>query len=370
MKLICNRAKLVESINIVSKAIGSKTTMPILECCLLTAADGGFKLMANDTELAIETHKIEADVQEEGSVALDSRVFFDIVRRMPGSDIAINVDEKRLAVIKSDKAEFKILGMNPEEFPALPEVEKINDISLPSAELKNMIRQTIFSVSQDISKPVLCGELLEIDRDYVKLVSSDGFRISLKKYNFKGNADNEVKVVIPGKTLGEVGKILTADDESVTKLYIADKHILFETQNCTIVSRLLEGNFINYDRVFTKEGETIIVVDRTSLLESIDRASLISRDTKKSPVRLRMEDGCIIVTSNTEMGAAYEEVVVEQDGPDMEIEFQPRYLTDALKVIDDQKVIMEFTSSNLPCIIKPEGSEDHIYLVLPLRMRR
>ena len=370
MKLTCSKSKLVESINIVSKAIGSKTTMPILECCLLTVESDGFKLMANDTELAIETHKVEADIQKEGSVALDSKVFFDIVRRMPGSEITISVDEKRLALIKSDRSEFKILGMNPEEFPSLPEVEKINSINLPAAELKNMIRQTIFSVSQDISKPVLCGELLEIDSNYVKMVSSDGYRISLKRYGYKGDAANAEKVVIPGKTLGEVGKILPSDDESVTKIYISDKHILFETLNCTIVSRLLEGNYINYDRVFTKEGETIIVVDRTSLLESIDRASLISRDTKKSPVRLKMEEGCMVITSNTEIGAAYEEIAVEQDGPDLEIEFHPRYLSDALKVMDEQRVIMEFTTSNLPCVIKPENNEDHIYLVMPLRMRR
>ena len=368
MRIICAKNMLVENINIVSRAVTGRASQPILECCLLTAVNGSFKLMANDMEMAIETKDIKAEVLENGAVALDSRVFFDIVRRLPDDSVEIHVDEKNLAVIKSGKSEFKILGMNSEEFPALPEVEKEHTYSLPSHELKDMIRQTIFSVSQDISKPVLCGELLEIDKTCAKLVSVDGFRISLRKFDFESGG-KDVKVVIPGKTLNEIGKILPVEADSVTSFYVTDKHILFELENCIVVSRLLEGEFIKYDNMFTKETETTVNIDRRDLLDCIERATLISRDSKKSPVKLKIAEGHIVVTSNTEMGTSYEEIGAEQDGPDLEIAFNPRYLTDVLKVLDYERISMEFSTALSPCVIEVEGSEDYKYLVLPLRLR-
>jgi DNA polymerase-3 subunit beta len=324
--------------------------------------------MANDMEMAIETKGLEAEVLENGAVALDSRVFFDIVRRLPGDSVEVYADDKNLAVIKSGKSEYKILGMNPEEFPALPEIEKEQSYSLPAPELKDMIRQTIFSVSQDISKPVMCGALLEIDKNCAKMVTVDGFRISLRKLDFE-NSGKDAKVVIPGKTLNEIGKILPVDANCVTSLYITDKHVLFDLENCIVVSRLLEGEFIKYDNMFTKETETTVNVDRRDLLGCIERATLISKDSKKSPVKLKLADGRVEVTSNTEMGASYEEIDVEQDGTDLEIAFNPRYLTDVLKVLDYERIAMEFSTALSPCVIKVEGSEDYKYLVLPLRLR-
>ena len=367
MRIVCAKNILAENISVVSKAIGSKTTMPILECCLLTAS-GGFRLMANDMEMAIETKEIEADILEEGSVALDSRVFFDIVRRLPGSNVEIYSDSKNLTVIKSGKSEFKIMGMNPDEFPALPTVETDKCCKIPSVELKNMIRQTIFSVSQDTSKPILCGELLEIEENCIKMVSADGFRISMRKYDFD-NDGISAKVVIPGKSLSEISKILPTDSDSITTLYITDKHILFDLENSTVVSRLLEGEYINYKMMFSKEAETFVNIEKSVLLESIERATLISRDSKKSPVKLKLDDGQIIITSNTEMGASYEEVSAEQDGPGLEIGFNPRYLTEVLKVLEVSRVILGFTTPLSPCVIKTEGSDDHGYLIAPLRLR-
>jgi len=368
VRIICSKDLLVENINIISRVVSSRATQPILECCLLAATNGSFKLMANDMEMAIETKGIEADIIEEGSIALDARVFFDIVKRMPGDSVEIHVDDKNLALIKAGKSEFKILGMNSEEFPPLPEVEKSDVYNLPSLELKNMIRQTIFSVSTDISKPVLCGELLEINENCVRLVSVDGFRISLRKLDFNNNGQS-AKVVIPGKTLNEISKLLSVDAESTTSLYITDKHILFELEGCTVVSRLLEGEFIKYENMFSKDAETFINVDRSDLLECIERSTLISKDSKKNPVKLKLTEGHIVVTSNTEMGASYEEVNTEQDGPDLEIAFNPRYVTDVLKALDYERVTMEFSTALSPCVIKVEGSEDYKYLVLPLRLR-
>ena len=368
MKIICSRSALAEGLNIASKAVGSKASMAILECCLLTADGAGFRVTANDTEMAIETKPIEADILEEGAVALDSKVFFDIVRRLPGASVEITVDEKNVTIISSDKARFKILGYPAAEFPGLPEVdENAAGYTMPSNEFKNMIRQTIFSVSQDPSKPVLCGELLEITGGMARIVSVDGFRISLRKYTI-GDGPN-MKVVIPGKTLNEISKILPSDADAEIRFYTTDRHIVFDMENALVVSRLVEGEFINFENMMVKEGDTTITVGRAKLLDSIERAALISRDAKKSPVKLKIEDGQIFITSNTEMGTSYEEVTANQDGANLEIAFNPRYITEILKVLECEFVTMKFNTPLSPCIIRVEGDDSYEYLVLPLRLR-
>jgi len=375
MRIICGKSALVEGINIASKAVSAKASMPILECCLLTAkrndsGDGSFTLMANDMELAIETKPIEADILEEGSVALDSRMFFDIIRRLPGNAVEITSDDKNLTVIRSDKSEFKVLGHDGGEFPVIPDLGDDDEkfYTMPAAEFKNMIRQTIFSISTDISRPALCGELLDIDEDSVKMVSVDNTRLSLRKYDFD-NAVGPAKVIIPGKTLNEISKILPADTDATISFRATDKHILFNLDSSVVVSRLLEGDFINYENMFANQPETKIAVDRAELLECIERASLISRDTKRSPIKLKFEDGQIIITCNTEMGTSYEEITVEQDGPGLEIGFNSKFITDVLKVLEHDRVVLELTSSLSPCIIKVEGSDEYKYFVLPRRLR-
>jgi DNA polymerase-3 subunit beta len=322
--------------------------------------------------MAIETSALESEVLEEGSVALDIKVFADIVRGLPGPNIEISVDDKNLTTIKSGRSEFKILGMNPEEFPALPKVSKSQAYKISSAVFKNMIRQTVFSVSQDASKPVLCGQLLDIKEDNIKMVSVDGFRISLRSWTLESSGENsnlDVKMVVPGKTMSELSKILPADSDTMLDFYYTSQHVLFDLGSCVAVSRLLDGEFINYENMFVSEATTAITLNRNEAMESIERATLISRDSKKSPVKLKIENSTVAISSNTEMGASYEEVAALQDGPDLEIAFNPRYLTDVMKVLDAEKITMSFTSSLSPCIIKVEGSEDYKYLVLPLRLR-
>jgi len=372
MRIICGKSALAEAINIASKAVSSKASMPILECCLLTAREdsGGFKLTANDMELAIETKAIEADILEEGTVALDSRMFFDIIRRLPGDSVEIVSDEKNLTVIRSDKSEFKILGFDGAEFPAIPDIgeEKAKDYSMPAVEFKNMIRQTIFSVSTDVSRPILCGISLEIDENTIKMVSTDGHRISLRKYDADDTLE-PVKVVVPSKTLSEISKILPADADVMMSFHITNKHILFDLENTIVVSRLVDGEFISYENMLNRECETKTIVERAELLECIERASLISRDTRQSPIKLKIEDGQIIITCNAEMGTSYEEVAVEQDGPGLEIGFNGRYIADVLKVLDYERIEMEFSTPLSPCVIRIEGNEECTYLVVPRRLR-
>lgn len=368
MKIICERSLLLDYINIVLKAVSNRTTLPILECILLVADESGFRLVGNDLELGIETKQIKAEIIEQGSVALDSKIFSDIIRRMPGEQISISSDNKNITVIKSNKSEFKILGQNGGEFPFLPQVEKESEYTIPAKSLKEMIHQTIFSVAVNDSKAVMTGELLEIKDNQIKMVAVDGFRISLCVQNIK-TENIDVKCVIPAKTLNELSKLFGGDDASTTQIYFTSKHILFETDNCIIVSRLLEGDFINYENVFTDEYTTLITIDRDLLLDGLERASLISKDAKKNPVKLNISGDTLVITSNTEAGTSYDELPIELDGIDIEIAFNPRYLIDALKVMDDEKLTMQFTTPLSPCIVKGLENETYKYLVLPLRLK-
>ena len=377
MKIVCARNILAENLNIVSRAVASRSAMPILECCLITAYDGVFRLMTNDMDMSIETIDIPADMTQRGSIALEAKVFFDIVRRMPGKDIEISVDEKNITKIKSGISEFKILGSNPEEFPPLPEgVVGLNTentsgyFGIPASNLRDMIRQTIFSVSTDQSKPTLCGELLEIGENYLRMVSVDGFRISLRGFEGEFPVSSQKKAIVPAKTLSEINKILQNSEEEI-QVFVASNHMVFKFEHSTIVSRLLDGEFIKYENMFSSDTGTKIWVERAKLLESVDRATLISRDAKKNPVKLKLEDGVIVITSNTELGASYEEVEVRQEGAGLEIAFNPRYLTDILKAVDEEEILMRFTGSLSPCIVEPVEDilGEYKYLVLPLRLR-
>jgi len=368
MKISCPKNLLLEGLNTVAKAVSSRATTPILECVLLTANENGLKLTANDLELTIETNFIDCEVIKDGSVALDAKIFNDIARAMPGSHIEISADEKNLTVIKSGKTEFKVLGMSAAEFPELPIVDKVSTYTIPANEFKNMIRQTAFSVSQDPSRPILCGQLLDIRGDNITIVSVDGFRVSLRK-SMLHSSEGDIKMVIPSKTMNEVGRILPTDNDININFYATDKHVLFELEKCTIVSRLLEGEFINYENMFMTDTTTLLTAERAALMDSIDRATLISKDSKKSPVKLRIDDSLITISSNTEMGTSHEELSVIQDGPDIEIAFNPKYLTEVMKVLDSEKITISLTSSLSPCVIKVENSDDYKYLVLPLRLR-
>jgi DNA polymerase-3 subunit beta len=382
MKIICSKNLLVEGLNLVSKAVGVRTAQPILECCLLVAGEDGLKITANDLEMAIETRPVLSEIIEAGSIALDHKVLLDIVRGLPGPQVEISACDKNLATIKSEKSEFKIFGSNPEDFPGLPDVvmpesgqtegdesTKNKYYTISSAQFKNMIRQTVFSVAIDNSKPVLCGQLFDIRGDVIQLVSVDGFRISLRKWTLDGDTEGDIKMVVPGKAMDEISKILSADSDVNINFYYTDKHILFDLNNCIVVSRLLEGEFINYENMFTSESTTLITATRSEILESINRATLISKDSKKNPVKLKIADSIIAISCNTEMGTSYEELSVLQDGPDLEIAFNPKYLTDVFKVLDAEKITIAFTSPLSPCIIKVENSDDYKYLVLPLRLR-
>ena len=229
-----------------------------------------------------------------------------------------------------------------------------------------MIRQTIFSISQDESKPILTGELLEFKKDYLQMVSVDGFRISFRKEKLLETAE-ENKVVIPAKTLSEINKILNGEEKEA-QLYLTDKHVLFDIDGNIIISRLLEGEYIKYEQSFTEDYKTRFCVNTNDFLQTLERASLVSRDTKKTPVKLDISKEKLSVKAQAEIGTAYEEIEIELEGEPLQIAFNPKFLIDALRVVDDEKVALQFTTSLSPCILKPLQGENFRYLILPLRL--
>lgn len=369
MKIICKKDILISNINIVAKAVSSKSTLDILECILLVADTKGFRLIANDLEIGIETSNIEAELEETGAVALEAKIFSEIIRNLPEEDVIIEADDKNVTLIKSGKTEFKILGRNAEEFPRLAEVERENKYSIKPVTFKNMVRQTVFSVSLDESKPVLTGELLEIKDESFNMVSIDGFRVSFRKTDIDPSYE-ETSVVVPAKALSEISKILTDKEDATFNIYFTDNQILFELDSCVMIARLLEGDFIKYEQIFTDDYTTKIEIDKLQLLRCLERASLISKDNKKTPVKIKIEqDGNVIITSNTDISNSYDEIKAEIEGKELTIAFNPKYLIDALKAIEDSVISIQFMTELSPCIIKGITDDSYKYLILPLKLK-
>lgn len=364
MKVICSKINLIESINIVQKAVSTKTTLPILEGILLEANEQ-FKLTGNDLEIGIECY-VESDIKETGSIVLNSKMFGDIVRRLPESEVLIEVKENNLVVIECDNSHFEIKGLSASGYPALPAIKKENAFTIKQKVVRDMIRQTLFAVSTDENRPILTGSLMECNENSLIFVSIDGFRLALRK-NISSNELSACNVVIPGKTLNEIVKILQPSDDNLT-IYYSNNQILFDIGKCKIVSRLLEGEYLNFRSLIPQDFETKITVNTKDILSSIERASLITMEEKKYPVKFKITDDKIIMSSNTDIGAVREEIRVEMEGNKLEIGFNPRYFIDALKVIDDEKVNIHFTSNVGPCTIRPLNDDTFAYMILPVRI--
>lgn len=366
MKLSCHKDVLLSGVNTVLKAVSTRTTMPILQCILLKATSQEFKLISNDLELGIES-QIEATIVESGSIAIDAKIFSEIVKKLPDNLVEIMVDEMNMMTIVCEKSVFNIPGQAADEFVQLPQIVKSTFISLPQPVLKDMIQQTIFSIAVKEIKPILTGELFEIKGNQLNLVSVDGYRVSIRKFYFED--DNEpMAVVIPGKTLNEIAKILSTDEAEMVSIYFSEKHVLFEFDTSFVVSRLLEGDFPKYDQIFSADYDSLVTVDKKQLQLSIERAALIARESKKNPIKFEITQNLLTITSNTELGNVHEEISIESEGQPLEIAFNPRYLIEALRVIDDEKISLQFTNAINPCIIRQIEGDAYKYLILPIRL--
>ena len=363
MKLICSKASLLKGVSIVSKAVPSRTTMPILNCILIDASANEIKLTANDMELGIET-VIEGEIVERGIIALDAKFFSEIVRKLPDNDVVIESDDTFQTTITCEKAKFNIVGKSGEDFSYLPYIEKNESISISQFTLKDVVRQTIFSIADNDTNKLMTGELFEINENRLRVVSLDGHRISIRNIELK-ESYSPLEVVVPGKTLQEISKILTGEAEDMVDIFFADNHILFEFDETKVVSRLIEGEYFHIDQMLSSDYDTKVKINKREFLSCIDRATLLIREGDKKPIILNIQDGSLQLKINSFVGSMNEEIEIEKEGKDLLIGFNPKFFIDALRVIDDEEVTLYMVNPKAPCFIKDDAGT-YVYLILPV----
>ena len=297
-------------------------------------------------------------------IAIDARIFSEIVRKLPDNDIVIETDDNLQTTIVCEKAKFDIAGKPGEEFSYLPMIEKEDSIEISQFTLKEMIRQTIFSISDSESNKMMTGELFEIKDNVLRVISLDGHRISIRKMELK-NEVSDKKLIVPGKTLIEISKILSGEVESLVNISYTNNHIVFEFDNTIVVSRLIEGEYFKIDQMLSSDYETKLKINKKELLNCIDRATLLIKEGDKKPIIINIQDGVMELKIKSQIGSMNEEIEIEKEGKDLLIGFNPKFLIDALRVIDDEEVTLYLMNAKAPCFIR-DDEESYIYLILPV----
>ncbi|HPQ47668.1 MAG TPA: DNA polymerase III subunit beta [Clostridia bacterium] len=366
MKFNCSKTDLLEAVSAVQRAVSNKNIFTVLEGILVTTSDGNIVLRGNDMEKGIE-YTIEGTVEENGSVIVNSRIFGDIARKMPAeNNITVTTDQQYNVKVDCGSIHMDIKGMDPEGFPPIPEVDKKNSIEIDQEFFREMIRQVIFSVGNDDSKPIFKGALMESKENSLNMVSLDGYRMSIRRESLLGTKEG-MNVVVPGKALAEVMRLLKNDDDKVN-IYYENSQILFDLGNCKLVSNLLQGEYLNYRSIYqSQKFDTEIIIDRERIMEGIDRAMLVITGDNKNPVTMNIADDEMTISSRTELGAVTERISLEKTGLDLRISFNPRFLLDVFKNINDERIKISFAGSDGPCIIEPVNGEEFLYVVLPVR---
>lgn len=366
MHFTCNKKDFSEAVSVIQRAVSSKSSLPALEGILLKASGDGVELYSYDLELGMYT-KVPAIVEEPGEIVLNAKMFGDMVRRLPSEKVEIKADDKLMTTVTSGASEFTVIGIPASEFPDLPSLTDGTLITLAENMLSSMIKQTIFAISTDDTKPIHTGTLFEINPDQIRLVSVDGFRLAIRTE--KISCDDDLNFVVPGKTLSELFKLLDAESDSNITVSIGKKHVLFMINGYSIISRLLEGEFLDYKNVLGNQSTTEVRVNVRTFCNSIDRASLLISDRLKSPVRCIFEPDRIKVKCTTTIGRIYDEIPAKLTGSAFEMGFNNRYLMDALKAAECDEVRIVLNGSLSPMKIYPVNGECFIFLVLPVRLK-
>ncbi|MEL4107109.1 DNA polymerase III subunit beta [Oscillospiraceae bacterium WX1] len=368
MKFTVEKNLIQTAISTASRAAAVKSAVPALEGLLVEAADNNIKISGYDLKTGIST-TVQADVLQEGNMVLNARLFGEIIRKLPDNIVTVSADDNYMTKISCGMSDFQVLGTPANDYPDLPAVDYQNSLKITGKNLKNMIAQTNFAVSDNESRPIHTGALFEAENGVLTVVAVDGYRLALRREMLSVSAETSVNFVVPGTALGEVEKILTDSEEDVSIL-LGTKHIIFVIGGTVLISRRLEGEFLNYKNSIPHTEKYSIDADRRALVDAVERVSLIISDKLKSPVRCIFSDGVIRFMSNTALGRASDECPVKGDGENMEIGFNNRYLLDALKAAPSDQVRINITSGITPCIIVPaDGSNNFLYMILPVRLK-
>ena len=364
MKFRCEKSNLQEAISIAQKAVTGKSTMSILEGISIDARNNELTIIGTDTDLSIET-KFICEIIESGKIVVDSRLFGEIIRKLPNDEIEITTLENNAIEITCQKSKFTLIHMNADDYPSLPIIDEDRVFTIPQITLKNMIRATIFAIAQDDTRPILTGVLFEANDKKFNLAALDGYRLALKSEFIE--SDSSISAVVPGKTLSEVYKILVETDEN-TNITFTPNHILFNLGNTIIISRLLEGEFIKYSSIIPQEFKLSITAKRSELLNCIERASLMGKEGNTNLIKLNIQEDNLVITSNSQLGKVKEELNIILHGEPLQIAFNSKYLIDLFKIMEEDEIVMKFTSSVSPCVVKNKINDNCTYLVLPVRL--
>lgn len=365
MRFQCEVPELMSALGVVSRALAVRSTMPVLEGILIETCPEGLRLMCTDMALSIET-TVPATIEEEGRAVMPGKLFQEVIRKLPSDTVSVSVNERYAATIRCQSSRTTLSGMNPMEFPELPEIEGGSPISIPQNVLRDMISKTSFAIGTDESRPILTGSLMEIEPTEIRLIALDGFRLAIRREAL-GGPENGVQAVVGGKMISDLSKVLQ-DSEEMADLLITRTHLCARMGLTRVITRLLEGEYIRYRQIMPTDFQTLVTVRRTQLSEAIDRASLIAREGKNNLVRFKIEGDSLTLSSNAELGDVQEQMEVVTQGKDIEIAFNVRYVSDVLKVLSDEQVCMRFNSNVSPCVICPQEGDAYTYLVLPVRV--
>lgn len=366
MKISCLKSELLTGINIAMRAVPSKTTLPILESFLIIA-DDKIKVITNDKDMGIET-SIAGDIAETGKIAVDAKIFSDIVRKLPENEVTIESDRNQKIRITCEESEFNLNGRNPEEFPELPKTENEKKIVVSQFILKELIRQTIFSISINDNNSMMRGELFEVNGNILKVVSLDSHRISIRKEELADSYDH-IKVIVPGKTLNEISRIIDGGKDKMVEIEFDRNFVKFNFDETMVLSRLIEGEFFNVDQMISSDYESEVIINKNDFLNSIERAFILARESEKKPIVLDIKDSEMNMDINTSLGSMNAHLPVSKTGKDIVIGFNPKFFIDALKVIDDENVNIYFVNSTAPCFIR-NNENNYIYIILPVNINR
>ena len=365
MKFTVNKSDITEAVSNIQRAVSTKTSIPVLEGILPCATETGLELCAYDLELGITT-VIPAFVIEPGKAVLSAKLFSDIVRRTPAETVTVSVDEKNMATLESGYSRFSIIGIPAEEFPELPKLSDSTQISLPGALLKSMIRQTLFAIAESDAKPIHQGSLFSLENGILDVVSVDGYRLAVRREPVDFSED--LSFVVPGKTLSELLKLIK-DSEEPVEISAGRRHILFKIDNYTVISSLLEGEFLNYKAAIPPESQTEVVLKTREAIDSVERVSLLITDRLKSPIRCLFDNNEVKLNCTTSMGRASDQLDVEMTGQSVEIGFNNRYLLEALRNTECDEVKVQLGGPLSPMKVVPKEGDSFLFLVLPVRLK-
>ena len=362
MKFTVEKRLLNEAVTNLQRAVSSKTSIPALEGILIRSEENRLILTAYDLEIGMQT-ELPAIISAPGAIILTAKLFAEIVRRSPDEDITIDVDDRNTATITSGVSCFTIIGMDSAEFPELPKITDADTIKMPQELLKSMIRQTLFAVADSTAKPIHQGSLFKIENGNLDVVSVDGYRLALRREAI--NYANNTEFVVPGKTLIEISKILSGETEDEVSIFFTKNHIVFEFDDTVVVSRLIEGEYFRIDQMLSSDYETKFSVNRREFLDCIERATILIRENDKKPLILNVGDNTMELKLNSSFGSMNAELLIHKTGKDIMIGFNPKFLIDALRAIEDEEINIYMMNPKSPCFIKDE-EETYIYLILPV----